>query len=132
MALTTRPSQPSEGRTAAGDRRDDGAAAAPHAFERAERHQERIVAGKADDLAGDRAAGRGLDQHLGADRHGVDRSRDLDHQAAHADHPAVDLDAVQFSDLFGERFHVDGAPPHAATGIHAWLRAMAGLRFAGG
>ena len=83
----------------------DGLAAAPHAFERRERHQQRVGAGEADDLAGDEAAGAGLDNDARADRHGVDRSRDLHHQAAHADDAAVDLDVVEFGDLFGECLH---------------------------
>ena len=35
----------------------------------------------------------------------MDRPGDLDHQPAHADDAAVDLDAVEFVDLFGQRFH---------------------------
>ena len=35
----------------------------------------------------------------------MDRPGDLDHQAVHADHAAVDLDLVEFGDLFGERLH---------------------------
>ena len=35
----------------------------------------------------------------------MERPGDFDHQAAHADDPAIDLDAVEFVDLFGERFH---------------------------
>ena len=30
---------------------------------------------------------------------------DLDHQAAHADHAAVNLDAVELGDLLGQRLH---------------------------
>ena len=88
-----------------GKRRDDGAAAAPHALERAERHQERVGARKSNHLAGDVAAGAGLDHDAGADRHGVDGPGGLDHQAAHRDDAAVDLDAVELVDLVGERFH---------------------------
>ena len=47
----------------------------------------------------------GLDQHARADRHGMDRPGDLDHQAAHADDAAIDLDAVELRDLLGERLH---------------------------
>ena len=53
-ALTTRPSQPSIGRTAARRRRHHGPAAAPDALQRRKRHQQRIAAGKADHFAGDR------------------------------------------------------------------------------
>ena len=35
----------------------------------------------------------------------MDRPGDLDHQPAHADDAAVDLDAVEFGDLLGQRFH---------------------------
>jgi hypothetical protein len=53
-------------------------------------------------LAGDRLVG--LDPGTG--RHLVDRTGDLDHEAAHADDAAVDLDPVQFADLFGKCFYV--------------------------
>jgi hypothetical protein len=33
------------------------------------------------------------------------RARDFDHQAAHADHPAVYLNTVEFVNLFGQRLH---------------------------
>ena len=36
----------------------------------------------------------------------MDRTGDLDHEAAHADDAAVDLDPVQFADLLGKCFHV--------------------------
>ncbi len=85
---------------------DDGPAAAPHPFERAERHQQRILAGETDHLAGDIAfVAAGLDHDPRADRHGVDRSGDLDHQAAHPDDPAIGLDSVELRDLFGQRLH---------------------------
>src|SRR5947209_9718208 len=35
----------------------------------------------------------------------MDRSRDLDHQAADADDAAVDLDLIKLGDLVGKRFH---------------------------
>ena len=41
----------------------------------------------------------------------MDRSGHLDHQPAHADHPAVDLDPVKFGDLFGQGFHADLVVP---------------------
>ena len=104
IALTTRPSQPADGRTAAATDGHHRAAAAPHPFERRERHQQRIGAGKADHLAGDQPAG-GLDRDPGAHRHGMQRARHLDHQAAHADHPAIDLDRVELVDLLGQRLH---------------------------
>ena len=105
MALTTRPSQPSDGRTAGHHARDHRAAAAPHALQRRKRHQQRMGAGKSHHLARNGAAAAGLDRHPGADRHGVDRPGHLNHEAAHADHPAVDLDSVEFRDLFSEGFH---------------------------
>ena len=51
----------------------------------------------------------GLDHDAGADRHGVQRARDLDHQAAHADHAAVNLDAVEFLDLLEQSLHAGGS-----------------------
>ncbi len=100
------PPEPARGRAyRAGERTHDRAAAAPHAFERRERHQQRVRPGEAHNLAGNRPAGRRLDQHARADRHGVDRASDLDHEAAHADHPAIDFDAVELRDLLGQRLH---------------------------
>ncbi len=84
---------------------DDGAAAAPHAFQRRKRHRQRMGAGKADHLAGNAAAGAALDVEPRADRHGLDRPGHLDHQPAHADDAAVDFDAVDIGNLFGEGFH---------------------------
>jgi hypothetical protein len=100
MALSTRPSQPCDGRTepatevtiARQPRRTPSSA--PNGIT------------KADHLTGDRAVIAGLDQQPRPDRHGVDRSRDLDHQPAHPDHPAVNLDPVELGDLFGQGFHV--------------------------
>ena len=60
---------------------------------------------KADDLAGDRSAASGLDQHPRADRHGMDRPRGLDHQAADADDPSVNFGSVEFTDLFRQGLH---------------------------
>ena len=49
----------------------------------------------------------GLDHDTGADRHRVNRPRDLDHQAADADHAAIYVDAVDVGNLFGEGFHCE-------------------------
>ena len=57
------------------------------------------------DLARNGASAPGLDHDPGADRHGMEGARDLDHEAAHADDPAIDLDPVELADLFGQRFH---------------------------
>src|SRR5262249_39203945 len=46
-----------------------------------------------------------LNGYPGADRHRVEGAGYLYHQAAHADHPAVDLSRIQFVDLLGERLH---------------------------
>ena len=91
----------------AGNRGNKRAASAPHAFERSERHQQRKRPGKSDHFTRNILAGR-LDDHPRADRHGMQRSCDFHHQPAHANDAAVDLDAVQFVDLFGQRLH--GAP----------------------
>ena len=102
----TRPSQPLRRPHRRRGGADDGAAAAAHPFERAERHQQGILAGEADHLAGDVAAiAAALDHDPGADRHGVDRSGDLHHQAADPDDAAIGFDAVELRDLFGERLH---------------------------
>ncbi len=37
------------------------------------------------------------------------RPGDLDHQAAHADDAAVNLDAVEFLDLLAQSLHADGS-----------------------
>ena len=61
-----------------------------------------MTAGKTDHLARDRhepALGLRLDDDAGADRHGMQRTGHLDHQAAHADHAAVNLVSVEFLDL---------------------------------
>ncbi len=79
-------------------------ATAAHPFERRERHQQRVNAGKADHLAGN-VLGGGLDHHPRPDRHRMQRAGDLDHQPTHPDHTAIDLDAVELIDLFGERLH---------------------------
>ena len=110
MALTTRPSQAGEGRTAAGGRAHDGAAAAAHALRAAPNGISSALAPEKPTTSQAMIALAGLDHDPGADRHGVDRARDLDHQAAHADHAAVDLDAVEFGDLFGQRLHARNAP----------------------
>src|SRR6202034_240091 len=46
-----------------------------------------------------------LDHDASTDRHRMQRSRDFDHQAAHADNTPVDGDPVELVDLFGERLH---------------------------
>jgi hypothetical protein len=84
-------------------RRHYRAAAATHAFERRERHQQRVGAGEAHHLARDRLTG--LDHHPCTDRHRVDGAGDLDHEAAHADDATVDLDPVELADLLREGFH---------------------------
>ena len=110
MALITRPSQPGDGRTAAAP--SDTMARQPRRTPSSarKRHQQRIAAGKSDHLAGDRARLAGLDHDARADRHGMDRPRHLHHQAAHADDAAVDLDAVEFRDLFGAKPSSSGKP----------------------
>src|ERR1700733_11745113 len=35
----------------------------------------------------------------------MQRARNLDHQAAHADHAAINLDTVEFIELLGKRLH---------------------------
>ena len=60
---------------------------------------------------------RGLDGEPGADRHGLDGPGDLHHQPAHADHAAVDLDAVEVGDLLGQGFHFSS--PASAPRVRA-------------
>jgi hypothetical protein len=67
----------------------------------------RVVAGEADHLGRDETVAAGLDHDTGADRHRVYRTRDLHHQAAHADHAAVDIDAVDVGDLLGKCLHCE-------------------------
>ena len=86
---------------------DHGAAAAADAVEAAERHQHGVVAGEADHLARDETVRAGLDHHPRADRHGVDGPGDLDHQPAHADDPAINVDGIDVGDLLGERLHCE-------------------------
>ena len=105
MALTTRPSQAGDGRTAPAialttarqPRRTPSSAA--NGISRA------CAPRKANHLARNRAGSAGLDHHPGADRHGMDRARHFHHQPAHPDHAAVDLDPVELGDLFSQRFH---------------------------
>ena len=108
MALTTRPSQPCDGRTAPGAA--DTTARQPRRTPSSGANgiSSALRAGKADHLAGDRRGRAPVSiDDARADRHRVERTRDLDHQAAHADDAAVDLDAVQFGDLFGQSLHAD-------------------------
>jgi hypothetical protein len=86
---------------------DHGAAAAPHPFKPGERHHHRVAAVEADDLGRDEAIAAGLDHDAGADRHRVNGACDLDHQAAHADDAAINIDAVDVADLLGECFHCE-------------------------
>jgi hypothetical protein len=105
IALTTRPSHPADGRTAA-------ATAVTTA-----RHPRRTPSSGANGisracapenpnhLARDGATVAGLDNHARTHRHGVDRARDLDQEAAHPHDSAVDLDRVELGDLFRQCFH---------------------------
>src|SRR5207248_10363866 len=86
---------------------NDSTTAAPHSFEACERHYYRIISGEADHLRRNRTAAAGLDHDASADRHRMDRSCDLHHQAAHADHPAIYIDAVDIADLLGKRLHCE-------------------------
>ena len=107
MALTTRPSQAGDGRTwlaavaitARQPRRTPSSAA--NGISTA------LLPEKPIDLGGDEAVAAGLDHDPRADRHGMDRPRDLDHQPAHADHTAIDLDAVDIADLLRQRLHCE-------------------------
>ena len=99
------PAEPADGRPhRTGDGGDHGLAAAPNAFERRKRHQQGITRGKPDHLAGDRLRRR-LNNDARANRHRMQGTGDFDHQAAHADHAAVDLDAVEFVDLLSQCLH---------------------------
>ena len=110
----TRPSQAGDGRTWLAAVGDHGAATAPDSVEAAERHHDGVAAGEADDFGRDEAAPAGLDHDPRADRHGVNRAGDLDHQAAHAHDTAIYIDAVDIADLFCERLHCENLKfPHS-------------------
>lgn len=97
--------QPSFGRAnGAGGGGNDSPAAAAHAIERCERHCERVATRETDHLARNFRRS-GLDRQARANRHRVNRSRDLHHQSTHRDNAAVSLDAIYIDDLFGERLH---------------------------
>src|SRR6202044_2645873 len=81
---------------------DHRAATAPHAFEAGEWHHHGVIATEPDDLAGDQAIAAGLDHDTGADRHRMNRAGDLHHQAPHANHAAINIDAIDIADLLGE------------------------------
>jgi hypothetical protein len=55
----------------------------------------------------DEAVAAGVDHDAGADRHRMDRTRDLDHQPPHTDHTAISIDTVDVADLFRERLHCE-------------------------
>ena len=95
--------EPGRGRPDAGRGLVDiGRAAAAHAVEPAIGHDQRLLAGKADDLAGDAAARRDLDLDAAAQAHRADGPRDLDQKPAHRDHAAIDRHGVEAGDRRGE------------------------------
>ena len=77
---------------------DMDGAAATDAVQPAEGHDQRLVAGEADDLAGNARARRDLDADAPAQAHRTDRPGDLDEQAAHADDAAIDRHAFDMLD----------------------------------
>src|ERR1039458_10827614 len=95
MALTTWPSQRSDGRmvpaavatTARQPRRTPSSAANGMA--------KRMATGKTHYLARDRRPDASLDRQPRADRHGVDRPRPFHHQPHHATPPAINLHAFE-------------------------------------
>ena len=100
-----RPSQPAEGRTAPATEVTSARQPRRTPSSGANGISERVKAGKADDLAGD-VFSRGVSMTTRAPTDiACRRPGGLDHQAAHADDTAVDLDAVEFVDLFGECLH---------------------------
>ena len=102
-ALTTRPSQPAEARTAPAT--VVTAARQPRrTLEWRQGHEQRVPTRKSHDLARNRLARR-LNNDTRADRHRVQRPCDLDHQPAYADDAAVEDDTVEFADLLGESLH---------------------------
>ena len=106
MALSTRPSQRSDGRTALAELLTARAAAAPHTLKRAVGHGQSQSAGKADHLTRNTGAVAAVQRQARADRHGVNGPGDLDHQPAHADDPAINLDPVNIPDLLSQCLHV--------------------------
>ena len=81
---------------------DHGTASASDPFKAGERHHHRIVAGEPDHLAGNESVAASLDHDAGTDRHRVNGAGDLDHQAAHTHHAAINIDAIDVADLFGQ------------------------------
>ena len=90
---------------------DKGAAAAAHAFERRERHQERAVVGEAHHLARHGAMFTDLDIDAPADRHRAERPGDLDQKAAHGDDPAVNLTVRNIARRLNEALHLAACLP---------------------
>ena len=86
---------------------DHGAAAAPDAVEAGERHHHGVVAGKPITSQGmKRLPPVSITMRAPTDIAWIGPG-DLDHQAAHADHPAINIDAVDVADLLGERLHCE-------------------------
>ena len=48
-----------------------------------------------------------IDHNARADRHRMNGSSDLDHEAADAHHAAINIDAVDVADLLRERLHCE-------------------------
>src|SRR6202008_3200619 len=82
------------------------AATTAHPIQRSKWHRQRMATRKANDLARDGPRRTRLDGKTRADRHGMDRPSNFHHQSPHRHDAAVDLNAIDIDDLFGERFHV--------------------------
>jgi hypothetical protein len=78
-------------------------------------HQRRLVGGRDHH---NRAGKTGIAEvflHFAAAVADQPESRHLDHQAAYAYYPAIDIDAVEFINLSGERLHGRACAPGRST-----------------
>ena len=87
--------------------RDDRTAAAAHAFQSCERHDDGVVTGESDYFARDRSVGAGFDNDACANAHRVNWPGDLDHQTAHTDDASIGIDAIDVADLFRQGLHCE-------------------------
>jgi hypothetical protein len=100
------PAEPGSRRAHGGGRiGNDGPAAAADALDGGKGHHDRIVAGEADHLARDAAIYSGFDGEAGADRHRVNGSGDLDHEAPNGRNTPINQGSVEFRDLFCQGLH---------------------------
>ena len=68
-------------------------------IEAAEWHHDSVAAGKANDFGSNKSVTTGLYNYTRANRHGMNRAGDFDHQAAHTHDAAIYVDTVDVADL---------------------------------